>query len=95
MSTLTTILYNFTEKTFELTSLESDCSDVGGQFLPNQAACKEAAKELGKTYLFPVNEAGSPRGCIMAFNVVKWNNHLTGAKSKSRKAVCSGRYQQR
>ena len=75
-----------------VTRFTSDCSDVGGQSLPDEASCKEAAKELGKKYMFPVNEIGSPKACITnAYDSVFWNKHETGVKSISRKAICIGR----
>ena len=77
----------------EVTNFESDCSDVGGQTLPNEAACREAAKELERKFLFSNAWSDYPKGCIYDGNkLVFWNKHGTGAKSKERKAICSGRY---
>ena len=87
------MFYYSSENTFEVTSLDRDCSDVGGQTIQNEASCKEAAKELGEKYMFSVNEKDSPKGCISnTANLVFWNKLETGAKSKSRKAICTGRY---
>ena len=62
------------------------------EFIPNEALCKKAAKALGQKYLFSLNEAGFPKGCIFDGNkLVFWNNHLTGAKSTSRMSICIGK----
>ena len=60
---------------FEVTNGGEICSDIGKKSIPDQEICKNAAKQLGKTFNEEIlNESGLPTGCFYIKNVlVGWN----------------------
>ena len=60
---------------FELTNGGEICSDIGKESIPDLEICKNAAKQLEKTFNEEIfNEPNLPTGCFYINNVlVGWN----------------------
>ena len=68
-------------KKFALTSFGSDCYDERKDPLTNRAECKEAAEELGQTFIeFDASWSKRTKGCISREHHVYWNKHEKGNK---------------
>ena len=64
---------------FEVTNIGEICSDIGKDSIQDQEICKNAAKQLEKTFNEIIfNEPGFPTGCFYIKNVfVGWNIYET------------------
>ena len=65
-----------------------DCSDLGKNSLENEAECKEAALELGFSYVRDGSWRSVPKGCFLSTGKAYWNTHETGLSSKKRFPIC-------
>ena len=80
--------YEGTDK-YQLTGTGKTCSDISLNIILDEGECKQAAKDLGRSYNGNDLSGSYPSGCyLFAHHTVFFNKHESGTGSAYAKAIC-------